>query len=86
VNGLFNREELRLVSIPLPTLDIQRRIVAEVEAERTLVDSNRKLIEVFEAKIKAKLDEIWGAGEDTGKENDVQDGQEGLQDIGDSML
>ena len=23
--------------------------------------SNRKLIEIFEAKIKAKLDEIWGA-------------------------
>jgi len=25
------------------------------------VESNRKLIEIFEAKIKAKLDEIWGA-------------------------
>jgi len=24
------------------------------------VESNRKLIEIFEAKIKAKLDEIWG--------------------------
>jgi len=24
-------------------------------------ESNRKLIEIFEAKIKAKLDEIWGA-------------------------
>jgi restriction endonuclease S subunit len=60
VNGLFNREELRLVTIPLPPLDIQRRIVAEVEAERVLVASNRKLIEIFEAKIKAKLDEVWG--------------------------
>ena len=25
------------------------------------LESNRKLIEIFEAKIKAKLDEIWGA-------------------------
>jgi len=24
------------------------------------VESNRKLIEIFEAKIEAKLDEIWG--------------------------
>ena len=32
-----------------------------MEAERALVESNRKLIEIFEAKIKAKLDEIWGA-------------------------
>ena len=28
---------------------------------RALVESNRGLIEIFEAKIKAKLDEIWGA-------------------------
>ena len=28
---------------------------------RALVEANRKLIEIFEAKIKAKLDEIWGA-------------------------
>jgi len=31
-----------------------------LEAERALVESNRKLIEIFEAKIKAKLDEVWG--------------------------
>jgi len=29
--------------------------------DRAMVESNRKLIEIFEAKIKAKLDEIWGA-------------------------
>ncbi len=29
--------------------------------DRGLVESNRKLIEIFEGKIKAKLDEIWGA-------------------------
>ena len=29
--------------------------------DRALVESNRKLIEIFEAKIKAKLDEIWGS-------------------------
>jgi len=28
---------------------------------RALVESNRKLIEIFEAKIKARLDEIWGS-------------------------
>ena len=25
-----------------------------------MVESNRKLIEIFQVKIKAKLDEIWG--------------------------
>ena len=28
--------------------------------ERVPVESSRKLIEIFEAKIKARLDEIWG--------------------------
>jgi hypothetical protein len=28
--------------------------------KRVAVESNRKLIEIFEVKIKAKLDEIWG--------------------------
>jgi len=51
------------VEIPLPPLDVQRRIVAELEAERTLVESNRKLIEVFEKKIQSKLAEIWEEGE-----------------------
>ena len=41
----------------VPPLSVQRTIVASLAAERALVESNRKLIEIFEAKIKAKLDE-----------------------------
>ena len=29
-------------------------------SEQTLVEANRKLIEIFERKIQAKLAEIWG--------------------------
>jgi hypothetical protein len=41
-------------------IDTRQEIAAQVEAERPLADSNRKLIEIVEAKIKAKRDEIWG--------------------------
>jgi len=51
---------VRGYKIPLPPLDVQRRIAADFEAERALVEANRKLIEVFEKKIQAKLAEIWG--------------------------
>ena len=51
---------LREIDIPLPPLDIQRRIVTELEAERALVEANRKLIETFERKIQDKLAEILG--------------------------
>jgi hypothetical protein len=40
-------------------LDIQR----EIDAERELVESNRKLVEIFEKKMQAKLAEIWGEEE-----------------------
>ena len=63
VNGLFNREELRVVSIPVPPLATQREIVAEIEAERALVEANRELIARFEQKLQAKLAEIWGGEE-----------------------
>ena len=48
------------IVIPLPPLDIQRRIVAELEAERKLVEANRDLIARMEWKLQAKLSEIWG--------------------------
>ena len=48
------------LDIPLPDMDTQRALVKELEAERLLVDSNRKLITLMETKMQAKLAEIWG--------------------------
>ena len=58
----YQRHFSKLVEaqIPLPPLDIQRESVAELKAERAMVDANRKLVEVFERKIQTKLAEIWG--------------------------
>lgn len=47
-------------SIPLPALDIQRAIVAEIEAEQALVAANRELIARFEKKIQSTLARVWG--------------------------
>jgi len=60
VNGLFNREELRMVEIALPALPTQQAIVAEIEAEQALVAANRELIARFEQKIQATLARVWG--------------------------
>lgn len=45
---------------PLPPIEIQREIVTELEAEQQLVDANKKLIEIFQVKIKSKIAEVWG--------------------------
>lgn len=53
-------KSLRSFVVPLPHLDVQRRIVAGIDAERAIVDVNRKLVEIYEQKIQSKLAEIWG--------------------------
>jgi restriction endonuclease S subunit len=82
----INQATVESIPVPLPPLDIQRQIVDAIQTERALVDSNRRLIEIFETKIKAKLDEIWGRVEEAVRENNVQDVQEDPQDIGESMV
>jgi type I restriction enzyme M protein len=49
-----------LIRIPLPSLEAQRAIVAEIEAEQSLVAANRELIARFEKKIQATLARVWG--------------------------
>ena len=45
---------------PLPDLETQRAIVAEIEAEQALVSANRELIRRMEAKVKVAIDRVWG--------------------------
>ena len=46
--------------IPMPPLRAQQAIVAEIEAERALVDANRELITRFEKKIEDTIGRVWG--------------------------
>ncbi len=56
----FNGNALVQVKIPLPPLATQQAIVAEIEAEQSLVAANRELITRFEHKIQSTLSRIWG--------------------------
>ena len=60
VNGLFNREELQEVTIPIPDIGIQREIVSSIKEEMDIIEYNKRLIEIFEKKIQIKMSEIWG--------------------------
>jgi type I restriction enzyme M protein len=50
--------------IPLPPLETQQAIVAEIEAEQALVNANRDLITRFETKIEAAIARVWGGAEE----------------------
>ena len=54
----FNANVIKKIRIPIPPLKTQQKIVAEIEAERELVDANKKLIEIFEKKLKDKIGDV----------------------------
>jgi len=57
----INRKDIESIRIPLPPLEVQHEFVARIEEEQKLVDSNKRLIDIYEAKIKSKIDEVWGS-------------------------
>jgi len=56
----LNQGILSNLAVPLPALEVQKEIVAQLEQEQKLIDANKKLIEIFEQKIKDKIAEVWG--------------------------
>ena len=56
----ITKGNLERIQIPIPPLDIQKTIVAEIEAEQALVDANRELIARFEKKIQDAVGRVWG--------------------------
>ncbi|HOE18424.1 MAG TPA: N-6 DNA methylase [Syntrophorhabdaceae bacterium] len=63
--GTFTIINAKRTKIPLPPLETQRAIVAEIEAEQALVNTNRDLITRMEKKIRATLARVWGEEKDT---------------------
>lgn len=60
----FTREMFIELSVPLPPLTEQRRIVAELDAEAAQMEAVRSLIPRFEAKIQRVLDRVWGSAKE----------------------
>ncbi len=56
----ISKKQLSETRIALPSIETQRAIVAEIEAEQALVAANRELIQRFEKKIQICLARVWG--------------------------
>ena len=56
----ITKGNLEKIQIPLPSLETQKAIVAEIETEQALINANLELIERFEKKIQAAIDRVWG--------------------------
>jgi len=62
ISRLYNNL-IQETQIPLPPLETQEQIISAIEEEQKIVDANKKLIEIFEQKIKARIDEVWGVSQ-----------------------
>ena len=51
------------LQIPLPPIEVQKKIVSDIKSEQALVATNRELITRFETKIQTILARIWGKKE-----------------------
>jgi len=59
----INQSDVASIKIPLPPLETQHAIVAEIEAEQALVGANRELVARMEKKIQGVLARVWGDDE-----------------------
>lgn len=55
----ISKSSLAKIKVPLPSIEIQKHIVDQIKKEQELVESNKKLIEIFEDKIRAKIADLW---------------------------
>ena len=56
----INKGDIEKISIPLPSLNVQKEIVADIEVDLKIVNANCRLIERFERKIQAAIARVWG--------------------------
>lgn len=56
----FNGEQLSKTQLAVPPIEIQKKIANGIKEELAIVDQNKRLIEIFQQKIKDKIAEVWG--------------------------
>ena len=51
---------IRKTLVPIVPIDEQKSIVQQIHSEMSIVNQNKRLIEIFQQKIKDKIAEVWG--------------------------
>lgn len=57
--NFLSLKDIRSFRLPMPDLETQQQIVAEIEREQAAVDSAKELIEIFTQKITNRIAQIW---------------------------
>lgn len=52
-------DEIKAIKIPLPTIEVQQRLVSEIELEIGYIASARSLVEIYENRSQAAIAKLW---------------------------
>lgn len=58
--NFISLKDIRSFNIPCPTVAVQEKIIREIEEEVSIVEQNKRLIDIFERKMEDKINEVWG--------------------------
>jgi restriction endonuclease S subunit len=56
----INKKDIEGIVIPLPPIEVQREIVAEIEGNQKAIEKCRKQVELHEEEIKQIIGKVWG--------------------------
>ena len=55
----INKGDIQSIPIPLPPLEVQKEIVAEIEGYQKVIDANREMIAGLEQKVQSTIARLW---------------------------
>ena len=55
----INKGDIEKIVIPLPSLDVQKEIAAEIEVDQEVIHANHGLVQRFEQKIQDAIGRVW---------------------------
>lgn len=61
IQNVASVKVLQDLDISLPPLEVQNKIVNQIEEEQKMIDTSKQLVSVFEQKIKDRLAKLWSA-------------------------
>jgi type I restriction enzyme M protein len=59
-----SKSSIERLEILLPPIEEQNFIVEKIKAEESIIESNKNLINIYQEKIKEKINSVWGIEED----------------------
>lgn len=56
----FNANTLKLIKVPIPSIEEQKQIISECDKERKLIAPTKEIIYAFTTKLKKRIQDVWG--------------------------